>query len=65
MKLLKILWEIAHPIGKETIGEFVENAEILEQFNEIGVDYGQGYHLHVPCNMQSLIDGLQAKHANG
>ncbi|HIL93044.1 MAG TPA: EAL domain-containing protein [Cycloclasticus sp.] len=20
---------------------------------------GQGYHLHVPCNLQSLIDGLQ------
>ena len=63
--MVKSINEIGHLMGKETIGEFVENAEIFDKLADIGVDYGQGYHLHVPCSVQSLIEKLQATRATG
>ena len=59
LAMVKSINEIGHLMGKETVGEFVENAEILNKLKEIGVDYAQGYHLHKPCSMQSLIDEQQ------
>lgn len=35
--------EIAHLMGIKTIAEFVENDRILEQLNDIRIDYAQGY----------------------
>ncbi|HIF18712.1 MAG TPA: EAL domain-containing protein [Cycloclasticus sp.] len=64
LAMVKSINEIGHLMGKETIGEFVENAEILAKLNELGVDYGQGYHLHVPCSLQSLVDELQPAKVN-
>ena len=37
--------DIAHSLGKETIAEYVENAEILQFLHESGVDYVQGHFL--------------------
>lgn len=41
-----------HNISKlrqqETIAEFIENEEHLQALKEIGIDYGQGYHLGKP-----------------
>ncbi|MEO1888846.1 MAG: EAL domain-containing protein [Cycloclasticus sp.] len=56
LAMVKSINEIGHLMGKETVGEFVENADILNKLQEVGVDYAQGYHLHAPCSMQSLID---------
>lgn len=39
---------IGHTMGLVTIAEFVESADVLEVLREIGVDYGQGYHLGMP-----------------
>ena len=60
LAMVKSINEIAHLMGKETIGEFVETPEIFAKLKELGVDYGQGYHLHKPCSMQSLINDYQA-----
>ncbi len=40
--------EIAHSFGKQTIAEFVENPEILNQLKKHGVDYAQGYYISPP-----------------
>jgi EAL domain-containing protein (putative c-di-GMP-specific phosphodiesterase class I) len=40
--------DLATIMGKKTIAEFVETAEILEKITTIGIDYSQGYHLHRP-----------------
>jgi diguanylate cyclase (GGDEF)-like protein/PAS domain S-box-containing protein len=37
--------DIAHSLGKETIAEYVENAEILQFLIETGVDYVQGHYI--------------------
>lgn len=56
LAMVKSINEIGHLMGKETVGEFVENADILNKLQELGIDYAQGYHLHVPCSMQSVLD---------
>jgi len=38
----------AKVMGKKTVAEFVENEQILNKLNKIGVDYVQGYHIHKP-----------------
>ncbi|TCK19205.1 PAS domain S-box-containing protein/diguanylate cyclase (GGDEF)-like protein [Thiogranum longum] len=46
--MVKSINEIGQVMGMKTIAEFVENDEILEQLNHIGVDYAQGYGIHKP-----------------
>jgi EAL domain-containing protein (putative c-di-GMP-specific phosphodiesterase class I) len=38
----------ADAMNKKTIAEFVGNAMIEEILIDIGIDYGQGYHIHKP-----------------
>lgn len=51
--MVKAMNDIAHALGKETLGEFVENEEILQQLGELGVDYGQGYHVGRPRSVDA------------
>lgn len=50
--MVRAMNDIAHALCKKTVAEFVENEEIFQQLIELGVDYGQGYHLGKPA----LID---------
>jgi diguanylate cyclase (GGDEF)-like protein/PAS domain S-box-containing protein len=47
--MVKAMNDIAHALGKETIAEFVENENHYQVLCELGVDYGQGYHLGKPA----------------
>lgn len=40
--------EVGHVMGIETIAEYVENASILQQVRDIGIDYAQGYAFGMP-----------------
>ncbi|WP_160287832.1 EAL domain-containing protein [Pseudomonas knackmussii] len=46
--MVQVINQIGHVMGKRTVAEFVESAEILEVLREIGIDYAQGYHLGRP-----------------
>jgi len=53
--MVRAMNDIAHALGKETIAEFVESEDAFQKLVELGVDYGQGYHLGrpdlaAPCN---------------
>jgi diguanylate cyclase (GGDEF)-like protein/PAS domain S-box-containing protein len=50
LAMVKSINEIGHTMGKRTIAEFVESADILRKLKlpEIGVDYAQGYHIGRP-----------------
>ena len=54
LALVKSINEIGHVMGKQTIAEFVENQEILDELNKIGVDYAQGYYLGMPKPLSEL-----------
>ncbi len=49
--------DIAHSLGKQTIAEYVESAEILRFLFESGVDYVQGHFLSPPMDL-AKIDSL-------
>ncbi len=46
--MVRAMNDIAHALGKTTIAEFVENEAIFQYLIDLGVDYGQGYHLGKP-----------------
>ncbi|HUS15063.1 MAG TPA: EAL domain-containing protein, partial [Chloroflexia bacterium] len=43
--IVQAMHTLAHSLGKETVAESVENAAIRQILLDIGVTYGQGYHL--------------------
>jgi len=43
-----VINQLGHVANLKTIAEFVENEETLEMLNKIGVDYAQGYGIHIP-----------------
>lgn len=53
-EMVKTINSIAHIMVKATIAEFVENSEILESLQQIGVDYAQGYGIAVPEPLSAL-----------
>ncbi len=46
---IKAIVDVAHGLGKTTIAEYVETAEIYSILQELGVDMMQGYFLHKPA----------------
>lgn len=50
---------LAISLGKNTIAEFVENEAVLKILKEIGVKYGQGYHLGRPGPFMEKLNFTQ------
>jgi diguanylate cyclase (GGDEF)-like protein/PAS domain S-box-containing protein len=48
-EIVRSIVGIAHTLGKETIAEGVENAEVLQTLRELGVDYAQGFYIGSPA----------------
>ncbi len=48
-------------MGKRTVAEFIESAEIAKILTDIGIYYGQGYHLHKPEFWYQHPKATQAK----
>jgi EAL domain-containing protein (putative c-di-GMP-specific phosphodiesterase class I) len=51
---------LAESLGKQTIAEFVENAETLEILRSIGVDCAQGFHIGRPRPLEDVLTELRA-----
>jgi len=47
--------QIGHTMGLKVIAEYVEDAEIHNILNDIGIDYGQGYHIARPGPLGDVI----------
>ena len=46
---VRAMVDVARGLGKETVAEFVSDQPTLELLREIGVDFGQGYHIGMPA----------------
>lgn len=55
-EMVSSLHRIAKLMKIETVAEFVENQEILETLNDIGINYVQGYEISRPLHMHELLD---------
>jgi len=52
---VEAIHRIGQVMGKETIAEYVENAEIMRELNYIGVDFAQGYGVAKPVPLEDLM----------
>ena len=50
--MVNMINEIGHIMGLETIAEYVENQEILEELRDMGVDMAQGFGIAEPHPME-------------
>lgn len=53
--MVRAMNDIAHALNKKTIAEFVENEAIFQRLLELGIDYGQGYHLGKPVLLELAV----------
>lgn len=44
-QLVRAMVAVAHGLGKETIAEFVSDAETVDVLRDYGIDYAQGFHI--------------------
>jgi len=56
--VVKSVVQIAHVLGASTIAECVGDDEVLHRLHELGVDYGQGYHLGRPQPIDEILPAL-------
>ncbi len=59
--LISAVVQIARGMGKRTIAEYVTSQETLDVVTQLGVDYGQGFHLGRPL---PLAEHVAARHAS-
>ena len=55
-EMVSALHKISKLMNIETIAEFVENQEVLDTLNEIGITYAQGYAISKPLQLHELLD---------
>ena len=48
--------QVGHTMKLKVIAEYVENNDILEILREMGVDYGQGYHISRPGPLEAVLN---------
>ncbi|EEF79340.1 EAL domain-containing protein [Methylophaga thiooxydans] len=58
-EMVKSINDIGHVMGLKTIAEFVENEDVWQKLQSIGIDYGQGYHLGRPVPIDSILKPTQ------
>lgn len=46
--LVKAISDISKSMGKRTVAEFIESPQLLKAARDIGIDFGQGFHLSEP-----------------
>lgn len=63
--MVEMINQIGHVMGKRTIAEFVETAEVLEALREFGVDFAQGFHLGKPQPLEGLLHSLEMQSVAG
>ncbi|MEM6792496.1 MAG: EAL domain-containing protein [Acidobacteriota bacterium] len=54
--VVRSIHQVAHVIDACTIAENVENVAILQALRELGIDFGQGYHLARPRRIEARED---------
>jgi diguanylate cyclase (GGDEF)-like protein/PAS domain S-box-containing protein len=53
--VIQALVQLARGLGKETIAEFVETADILRLVQKLGVDHAQGYEIARPLPLTQIL----------
>lgn len=57
--MVEAICKIAQTMGLATVAEYVGDDETITLLREIGVDYGQGFHIGKPVPLNAIIDRLR------
>jgi EAL domain-containing protein (putative c-di-GMP-specific phosphodiesterase class I)/CheY-like chemotaxis protein len=52
-EMVRSMNELGHALGLTTVAEGVENQAVLDQIQELGLDFAQGWHLGRPAPLQA------------
>jgi len=63
--IVEAINRVGHELGMKTVAEFVENQEIADTIIDIGVDYGQGFGLDKPKELDFVIQQLPKRKIAG
>lgn len=61
LAMVRSINEVGHVMGKKTVAEFVENKQIFDLLNKLGVDYAQGYGIAKPVLLDELFLNTSSK----
>ncbi|MFB2638016.1 putative bifunctional diguanylate cyclase/phosphodiesterase [Shewanella bicestrii] len=61
--IVKSIQDVCRVMGIETVAEFVENQEIIDRLQAIGINYAQGYAIGRPQPLSSYCEPLGVPHA--
>lgn len=53
--IVKSIHDVCRVMGIETVAEFVENQEIIDRLESIGINYAQGYAIGRPKSLESYL----------
>ncbi len=53
--MVRSINEVGHVLGKQTIAEYVETADIADLLREMGVDFGQGHAFGKPIALEKFL----------
>ncbi len=57
--VVRAVVDIARGLGTQTVAEFVGDDETVALLRELGVDYGQGYHLGMPAAIDDVLPPMR------
>jgi EAL domain-containing protein (putative c-di-GMP-specific phosphodiesterase class I) len=57
-RIVRSIHALAHEFGARTIAEYVEDATILAQIRNIGIDYAQGFGIGEPRPLDRVLTSL-------
>ena len=63
LEMVRAIHHVGRSMGIETVAEFVETPEAIEELINIGVNYAQGYHIGRPCPVHIAFDTPLVKKA--
>jgi EAL domain-containing protein (putative c-di-GMP-specific phosphodiesterase class I) len=58
--LVRAIVELARGLGMRVVAEFVQDTESVHLLRELGVRYGQGYHLGRPVPLTAIAPHVRA-----
>ncbi len=53
--MVQSISQVGHTMNLKVIAEYVENVEIVKILQDMGVDYGQGYHISKPKPLTDML----------
>ncbi|USD41111.1 EAL domain-containing protein [Vibrio sp. SCSIO 43135] len=59
--MVRAINDLAQQMGKKTVAEFVENTQIIDKLQELGVNYAQGYIIGKPKPLAELVAELEGE----